>query len=91
MFERLIKARADVERNEKKLEEAQRKYDASLERLKEVEKTEILDIVVSQKMTPEQLAEYFGVTDGIKVPTVSDKKKGKENDEDMEDIKDEDF
>ena len=71
MFERLVKARADVERNVRKLQEAQKKYDASVERLKEVEKTEILDLVNSQKMTPDELAEFLGMG-GEKVPTVAD-------------------
>ena len=72
MFERLVRARADVERNERKLKEAQKKYDAAVERLKETEKTEILELVTSQKMTPEELAEFLGM--GVKVPTVADVK-----------------
>jgi hypothetical protein len=71
MFERLVKARADVERNVRKLQEAQKKYDAAVERLKEVEKTEILELVTAQKMTPEELAEFLGMGE-VKLPTVAD-------------------
>ena len=98
MFEKLNRARADYERNAKKLAEAQKKFDESAERLKEVERTEILGIVASKKLSPEQLAELMGVN-GMEIPTVEtatedggyDNSSFAEEKEDEEAILDEDF
>ncbi len=60
MFEKLNRARADYERNAKKLAEAQKKFDESAARLKKIETAAILDLVKTRSLTPEQLAEIVG-------------------------------
>ena len=68
MFEKLNRARADHERNGRKLAEAQKKFDESAERLKKIETATILDLVKMRSLTPEQLAEIVGGGDAP-IPT----------------------
>lgn len=68
MFEKLNRARADYERNAKKLSEAQKKFDESAARLKKIETATILDLVKMKSLTPEQLAEIVGEGD-VPIPT----------------------
>ena len=75
MFEKLQRIRAEVERNGKRLEEDQKKYDDSLARLKAEEATTVLGVVEIMKLTPEKAAELLGYREGPKTSASKSKKK----------------
>ena len=63
MFEKLIRIRAEHERNTLRFEEARAKMEESAAKLKEEEATALVGLIEKVKMTPEQLADYLGVKD----------------------------
>ncbi|MBE5841315.1 MAG: hypothetical protein E7304_07920 [Butyrivibrio sp.] len=75
MFEKLQRIRAEVERNGKRLEEDQKKYDDSLARLKAEEATTVLGVVEIMKLTPEKAAELLGYREEPKTSASKSKKK----------------
>ena len=75
MFEKLQRIRAEVERNGKRLEEDQKKYDDSLARLKAEEATTVLGVVEIMKLTPEKAAELLGYREEPKASASKSKKK----------------
>ncbi len=75
MFEKLQRIRAEVERNGKRLEEDQKKYDDSLARLKAEEATTVLGIVEIMNLTPEKAAELLGYREEPKTSPSKNKKK----------------
>ncbi len=79
MFEKLFRLRAEYNKSEIRLLEAQKKFDEVSARLKEAEQTEILNLVYSQKLTPEELADLFGIDGKVSVPTAETKVKEPKN------------
>jgi hypothetical protein len=84
MFEKLFRLRAEYNKSEIRLLEAQKKFDEVSARLKEAEQTEILNLVYSQKLTPEELADLFGIDGKVSVPTAESK--GKEPKKETEEV-----
>ena len=75
MFERLNRLRSEHERARKRLEEAQAKLDEAAAKLKAEEESSILGIVETLDLTPEQLAEFLGVSYKQKKSSSGNKKK----------------
>ena len=75
MFEKLQRMRAEVERNWKRLEEDQKKYDDSLARLKAEEATTVLGVIEILNLTPEKAAELLGYHEETKTSPSKSKKK----------------
>lgn len=74
MFEKLNRLRTEHERARVKLEEAKARYEEAEAKLNAELATSILDVVARKDFTPEQLAEYLGVTDKQKTSSKNNKK-----------------